>query len=90
MNAEYNKAMTHPYQPVPRFYLERITIAALCNEFMDLHWHDISDNMNYMERVWPLEVTTENGAEYLQARTGSGEPVSIRLDLIRNFPTPMK
>ena len=29
--------MTPPYQPVPRFYLERITIAALCNEFMDMH-----------------------------------------------------
>jgi hypothetical protein len=82
--------MTAPYQAVPRFYLERITIAALCNEFMDLHWHDAASNMNYMERVWPLEVTTENGAEYLQARTAAGEPVTIRLDMIRNFPTPMK
>lgn len=82
--------MTPPYQPVPRFYLERITIAALCSEFMDLHWHDVTDNMNYMARVWPLEVTTENGAEYLQARLAAGEAVKIRLDMIRNFPTPMK
>lgn len=82
--------MTPPYQPVPRFYLERITIAALCNEFMDLHWHDSASDMNYMERVWPLEVIMEEAAEYLQARTVAGEAVKIRLDLIRNFPTPMK
>lgn len=82
--------MTPPYQPVPRFYLERITIAALCNEFMDLHWHDPVSDMNYMERVWPLAVIIEEAAEYLQARTAAGEAVKIRLDLIRNFPTPMK
>ena len=46
--------------------------------------------MNYMARVWSLEVTTENGAEYLQARLAAGEVVKIRLDMIRNFPTPMK
>ena len=82
--------MTPPYQPVPRFYLERITIAALCNEFMDLHWHDPVSDMNYMERIWPLEVIIEEAAEYLQARTVAGEAVKIRLDLIRNFPTPLK
>lgn len=82
--------MTPPYQPVPRFYLERITIAALCNEFMDLHWYDPGSNLNYMERVWPLAVIIEETAEYLQARTAAGEAVKIRLDLIRNFPTPMK
>ena len=82
--------MTPPYQPVPHFYLERITIAALCNEFMDLHWHDPVSDMNYMERIWPLEVIIEEAAEYLQARTVAGEAVKIRLDLIRNFPTPMK
>ena len=82
--------MTPSYQPVPRFYLERITIAALCNEFMDLHWHDPVSDMNYMERIWPLEVIIEEAAEYLQARTAAGEAVKIRLDMIRNFPTPMK
>ena len=82
--------MTPPYQSVPRFYLERITIAALCNEFMDLHWHDPVSDMNYMERIWPLEVIIEEAAEYLQARTVAGEAVKIRLDLIHNFPTPMK
>jgi Rho-binding antiterminator len=64
--------MTPPYQPVPRFYLERITIAALCNEFMDLHWHDPVSDMNYMERIWPLEVIIEEAAEYLQAQNKAG------------------
>lgn len=57
---------------------------------MDLHWHDPVSDMNYMERIWPLEVIIEEAAEYLQARTVAGEAVKIRLDLIRNFPTPMK
>ena len=87
---EYTKTMSHIYQPVPRFYLERLTIAALCNEAMTLHWHDEISQLNYMARVWPLEVVEQQQAEYLLARNESGEIVTIRLDLIRNFPTPTK
>ena len=82
--------MYPPYQPVPRFYIERITIAAMCNESMDLHWHDPASQQSYMARVWPQDVSEENGAEWLMARSETGEVVRIRLDLIRNFPTPVK
>ena len=82
--------MPAPYQAVPRFYIERITIAALCNETMDLHWHDEHTGMNYMATVWPLEIIEQNTAEYLSARNQAGEILHIRLDLIRNFPTPVK
>ena len=90
MTEEYNKIMSRIYQPVPRFYIERLTIAALCNEAMDLHWHDETTEMNYMTRIWPLEVVAQDEAEFLLARNESGETVKIRLDLIRNFPRPVK
>ncbi|WP_413438445.1 hypothetical protein ACFDAU_02215 [Sulfuriferula sp. GW1] len=82
--------MDLPYQAVPRFYIERIVIAVMCNESMDLHWHDQASQQSYMARVWPQDVTEENGAEWLVARNEAGEAVRIRLDLIRNFPTPVK
>ena len=82
--------MSPTYQPVPRFYIERITIATLCNESMDLHWHDPVSQQSYMMRVWPLDVIEENGAEWLMAHNETDEVVRIRLDLIRNFPTPVK
>lgn len=82
--------MPAPYQVVPRFYIERITIAALCNETMNLHWQDEQTGMNYMVTVWPLEIIEQNMAEYLLARNQDGEILHIRLDLIRNFPTPVK
>ncbi|MDR3391095.1 MAG: hypothetical protein P4L77_05110 [Sulfuriferula sp.] len=82
--------MSSIYQPVPRFYLERLTIAALCNEAMDLHWHDEPSQMNYMARIWPLEIVEQEHGEFLLARNEAGEQVSIRLDQIRNFPTPVK
>lgn len=82
--------MHPPYQPVPRFYIERITIASLCAEPMDLHWHDFASGQSYLARVWPQTIVQADGAEWLQARDAAGEPVSIRLDMIRNFPTPVK
>lgn len=82
--------MSRIYQPVPRFYLERLTIAALCNEAMDLHWQDETSGLNYMARIWPLEVVDMDQAEFLLARNEAGERIRIRLDLIRNFPTPVK
>ncbi|NOT16962.1 MAG: hypothetical protein HOP20_02695 [Sulfuriferula sp.] len=82
--------MTKPYQSVPRFYLERVTIAALCNETMNLHWEDELTEMHYIAQLLPLDTLLENGAEYLLARNEQGEILKIRYDLIRNFPTPVK
>lgn len=82
--------MHPPYQPVPRFYIERITLASLCDESMDLHWHDPASGQSYLARVWPQNIVEADGAEWLQARDATGERVTIRLDLIRNFPTQVK
>lgn len=82
--------MHPPYLPVPRFYNERITIAILCGESMDLHWHDLASGQSYLARVWPQEIVEAGGAEWLHAHDETGAPLEIRLDMIRNFPTPVK
>lgn len=76
--------------PVPGFYRERITIAILCGETMDLHWRDEHSDLSYMARVLPRELMEENGMDYLLGENAEGEAVKIRLDLIRNMPRPVK
>ncbi|MFA5171513.1 MAG: hypothetical protein WC426_08090 [Sulfuriferula sp.] len=82
--------MHKPYQPVPRFYLERLTIAAFCNETMNLHWQDEATDMHYIAQLLPIDTIEENDTEYLIAHNEQGEVLKIRLDLIHNFPTPVK
>jgi Rho-binding antiterminator len=81
---------TIPYMPVPGFYRERFTIAIMCNEWMELHWRDESSGMSYLTKVCPLELFTENGMDYVRARTMENGEVKIRLDLIQNMPRPVK
>ena len=82
--------MHKPYQSVPRFYLERLTIAAFCNETMNLHWQDEVTDMHYIAQILPIDTIAENDTEYLIAHNEQGEVLKIRLDLIHNFPTPVK
>ena len=82
--------MFKPYSPVPGFYHERFTIAIMCNESMNLHWQDEYSDMAYMGQLYPQELLEENGADYVLARNDRNELIKIRLDLIRNMPSPMK
>ena len=82
--------MPKTYQAVPRFYIERITIAAFCNETMNIHWQDEITDMHYITDLLPIDTVSENNAEYLIARNEQGETLKIRLDLIQNFHTPVK
>jgi len=82
--------MSIPYQPVAPHVRERLAIAILCNESMDLYWQDEESLDAYVGRVYPEELVERDGVDYLCARNEEGEPVQIRLDLIRNLPTPMK
>ncbi|MEW6613225.1 MAG: hypothetical protein ACOY5C_07705 [Pseudomonadota bacterium] len=82
---------TQAYRPVPGHVLERIQIAILCQEQMDLHWEDEATAMNYLQRVQLLELTSSEAGEYLEARVlSTGEVLRIRLDLIKNLPMPVK
>ena len=82
--------MVKPYVPVPGFYRERFTIAIMCNESMNLHWQDEHTDMSYMGKLYPQALIEENGADYVIAINDRNEQVRIRLDLIRNMPSPMK
>ena len=82
--------MVKPYQPVPAFYRERLTIAIMCDESMDLHWRDEHSNTAYVAKVWPEELVEQAGMDYLRVRNEAGETLTIRLDLIENMPTPVK
>ena len=57
---------------------------------MNIHWQDEITDMHYITDLLPLDTVSENNAEYLIARNEQGETLKIRLDLIQNFPTPVK
>lgn len=79
-----------PYQAVPQHVLERLEIAIACAETFIVHWAEESSDEAHMSKVTPLEVIDREGRLYLKARTDERETVRIRLDLIRNLPTPTK
>jgi len=79
------------YQPVPGHVLERLQIAVLCQEQMDLHWEDEASGLSYYQRVQLLGLEQIEDADYLLASPlSTGEPIRVRLDFIRNLPTPLK
>lgn len=79
-----------PYIPVPSHVVERLEIAILTGERLDLHWADEESNRAFVARVLPQEVLERDGRGYLRAVSAEGEEVLMRLDLIRNLPTPVK
>ncbi|APZ42711.1 hypothetical protein [Acidihalobacter ferrooxydans] len=79
-----------PYQPVASHVRERLEIAALVAERLDLQWADEVSDQAYMARVEPREVVEQDGRVYLLARDAQGAELRIRLDLIRNLPMPVK
>lgn len=79
-----------PYTPVPGFYHERFTIAIMCNEILTLQWEDPECNRVYQAQVMPQAVIEREGMAYLSGITAQDEAVDIRMDLIRNMPSPVK
>jgi predicted DNA-binding transcriptional regulator YafY len=78
------------YQDIPRHVTERLEIAILTGETLALNWADEDTDQAWMGRVRPLEVIQHDGRLYLEADNEQGERIRIRLDLIRNLPTPVK
>jgi hypothetical protein len=79
-----------PYQPVPGHIEERLQIAILTGEVLALQWAETEGDRAFVAKVSPLSVEDLDGARWLHANTEDGEAVRIRLDLIRNLPTPVK
>lgn len=79
-----------PYTPVPAHVNERLEIAILTGETMNLHWADEASDQAFMSRCKPLALLERDGRDYLEAQNEQGDTVVMRLDLIRNFPMPVK
>lgn len=78
------------YQPAPKHVSERLQIAIICGESFVLQWAEENSDAVHMSKVSPLEVLERNGRQYLRAQNDEHVDVMIRLDLIRNLPTPSK
>ena len=78
------------YQRPPSFVFERMTIAILCGETMQLHWQDEKSELSFLEALQPRELREGDGADYLVAEDAQGNMHRIRMDLIRNLPRPVK
>lgn len=73
--------------PGPVF--ERLQIAILTGETLQLHWAEPLSRQAWWGRVTPHEVRAAAGYHWLDGDC-EGQPVQIRVDLIRNLPTPVK
>ena len=69
------------YKPINCSDYGRYETAILRRQTLMLTWRD-ADNVTHMERVKPEDLETKKGEEFLVGRTGTGEPLRLRLDLI--------
>ena len=63
-----------PYQPIACADHERLEFAALTKQWLDVRVDGEA------QRLFPLDVFTRDGAEWLQARNEAGATVTVRLD----------
>ncbi|MEQ1591495.1 MAG: Rho-binding antiterminator [Thiobacillaceae bacterium] len=70
--------MSRDYQPISCAQHDRLELAALKRQWLDLNV-TVGDCVGH-RRLLPRDVTTRDGAEWLVAETESGETVTLRLD----------
>ena len=66
------------YQPIPCAQHDRLEFAALTKQ-----WLQVTVDGGMAQRLLPLDVYTRDGAEWLQAQTGAGDVVTLRLDTLK-------
>jgi len=74
---------------IPRHVRERLEIAILTGETLQLNWAEPDSGRAWMGRVSPQALREADGHQWLDGEC-EGQAVQIRLDLIRNLPTPVK
>ncbi|WP_019623980.1 hypothetical protein [Thioalkalivibrio thiocyanoxidans] len=79
--------MTEP--ALPKHVIERLEIAILTGETLQLNWAEPDSSQAWWGKVTPREVREADGYHWLDGEC-EGRDVRIRLDLIRNLPTPVK
>jgi len=62
------------YQPISCAQHERLEFAVLTKQWLEVAVDGVA------QRLLPLDVYTRDGAEWLQAQTGAGDFVTLRLD----------
>lgn len=65
------------YRPIACADHERLEFAALTKQWLDVAVGGM------VQRMLPLDVYTRDGAEWLQAQTGAGDVVTLRLDTLK-------
>ena len=70
--------MTSDYQPIPCIQHDRLELAALKRQWLELNV--TAGECVGRQRLLPRDVYTRDGAEWLLAETESGETVTLRLD----------
>ena len=66
------------YRPIACAQHERLEFAALTKQ-----WLEVTIGSGMAQRLLPLDVYTRDGAEWLQAQTGAGDVVTLRLDTLK-------
>ena len=83
MSAEYPVS---EYHPISCARYDEYEIAIMHRARLHLTWQE--DNVIYDQTVTPLNLRTQNGAEYLILRDAAGTTREVRLDHIRHM-TPL-
>lgn len=73
-----------PYEPIPCAIHSEYELAIMQQRHMQLVWLD-HNAIQHISRVKPLDLITENHAEYLLAQDHEGQSLKIRLDYIRQY-----
>jgi len=73
-----------PYEPIPCAIHSEYELAIMQQRHMQLVWLD-HKTIQHISRVKPLDLITENHAEYLLAQDHEGQKIKIRLDYIQQY-----
>ena len=73
-----------PYQPIPCAIYSEYELSIMQQHQLQLVWFD-SDHIEHISRVTPLDLKTENHAEYLLAQDHEKHLLKIRLDYIQQY-----
>jgi Rho-binding antiterminator len=75
------KVVTTDYQPISCISHERLELAVLKKQWLDIHV--LAGEAAGMQHLMPLDVYAQAGVEWLKAQTESGKTLTLRLDQIR-------
>ena len=78
--------MNTPYQPVSCALHSEYELAIIRKTKLELVYLDDKQEQHTL-RVYPIDLQTSNGEEFLLTKTTAGEALRIRLDHILNMHT---